>query len=721
MYKKRWNQTASSQTVAACPSGDDKTADEQNKKKTLDEEDHCEGNDQNRIFVACTSTHEMELVGPFDFADYQTATNSPPFPPMLQKLIQRAIDFEVNPRPKPVYNLTHFSGVLREKQVEALEFILTRAPLPVILALDTGLGKTCVAYAYISVLWHALGFESEKDEGGRVLIVCPAGVRKQWLKEAEDQFFRRHSESVGFIAASKTADRVLRDKSKRIVIVGYSMLKALEEKLLTERWEAAIFDEAHFMQSRTAQCSKVVEKLRPHIQQSRLVLLTATPADKPTYWHLLRICDPEIFHSFFHWKPARINWPRSDTVFHFGEWYAMAERKYIANGACRWDFKRMLRRHELHALTKHFILRQKKEEVMREVAPLCLQKVNIGQSSLEEKLAFEQRMSEISEASEKKGHVYAKAMLLEQVRNTAMNKLPHVLRYIHQLLESSPSLKFIVWAYHKDVMEAIHESLADASIKHILVNGDTPQKQRDELFAQLKSDPQTRVAVLSLDACGTGLNFTFLQLTIYAELTFRYKSHIQSEGRCYRIGQKGQAVAQYLMYRDSTDDMVWNCLQRKRDNESILLENERASAKAETCSVAQALHFVLKHERLLLHKLRTTAAEEQAVGPGDKLQAENPFARDDDADNHHSQEEEQEEGPTVDGDFHFSVKDLVEEVEYEEAQNWKTMDDAYQEEQFGVDDENVTAEQHTTEEEEDVVEDEDITGPMAALFEGVEQ
>jgi superfamily II DNA or RNA helicase len=611
--------------------------------------------DEEVSFVACTPTHAMKLVGPFDFEDYRRETRSPPFPPMLQKLIQRAIDFEVNPRSVPAYDLRHFSGTLRKKQVTALEFILTRAPLPVILALGTGLGKTAVAYAYIALLWDQI-LQHESD--ARILVVVPANVRPQWVKEGREQFFTVHGASIGMIPASKDADKTLEDSAKRIVIVGYSMLKSLEAKLVTKRWVALICDEAHNMQSKTAQCSKVIERLRPLIEHNRLVLLTATPADKPTYWNLLRICDPEIFASFFHHRPAKFNWPRSDTIFHFAEWYAMAERLYIAGGATRWEFKRMLRRHELHALTKHFILRQKKEEVMLDVAPLCMQKVVVGKASLEEKAAFEDRMSAISEASEKKGHVYAKAMLLEQVRDTALNKVPFVLAYAHRLLESSPSLKFILWAYSKNVMEAIAADFVQKGIKHILVNGDTPSKQRESLFEAFKTDPSVRVAVLSLDACGTGLNFTYVQLCVYAELTFRYKSHIQSEGRCHRIGQKGQAIVQYLIYDDSTDGMVWNCLQRKRDNESILLENEKSANKVESLKMTEAVHFVAKHERLLQIKLGNVVPVD--ADDDEDEEEELTAAQDQEVDEADNADEQQGEGACVVQEYAEQHEDIDE-------------------------------------------------------------
>jgi len=76
---------------------------------------------------------------------------------------------------------------------------------------------------------------------------------------------------------------------------------------------------------------------------------------------------------------------------------------------------------------------------------------------------------------------------------------------------------------------------------------------------------------------------------VYAELTFFYKPQIQSEGRHYRIGQKSQTVAQYLIMENTTDDLLWKSLQRKRDTESIILENQKSDVQIETVPAFQTL------------------------------------------------------------------------------------------------------------------------------------
>jgi len=366
--------------------------------------------------------------------------------------------------------------------------------------------------------------------------------------------------------------------------------------VLAQKWGIVICDEAHNLQTETAQCSKVVWKLRQTLDHGRWILLTATPCDKPSYYGLLRLVEPEIFQYYWHHKPANIKYPRHTDKFYFAEWYALPEIVYIAGGKPRWEMRRMVRRNELHALTSYFVLRQEKREVLNDIAPLCLQKVTLGTATPEQKAAFDRKMARVTDTKQERGgHVMAKAMLLEQVRETASQKLPLVIDYINKLLQINDHGKFIVWAYHKVIMQGLSEALDKQGVEHITVNGDTPLQQRESLFYQLKTDPKTRVGILSLDACGTGLNFAFLQLTIYAELTFRYKSHIQSEGRCYRIGQKGEAIAQYLMFADSTDDLVWNSLARKRDNESVLLKGERAESVAQTLTIQEAIDFVATH------------------------------------------------------------------------------------------------------------------------------
>jgi len=525
----------------------------------------------------------LELTEAFDFEDYKDATGTRPFPPMFQKLVQDSISYNIQPPPcipccdsfflffpheivqiilsfvlGELYSIKAMKHELLPHQILALEYAL---PKPAsLLALDMGLGKTCVSFAYI------LAKQCKK-----ALIVCPAALKLNWKSEAM-KFL--DIKLIDLETTKKVPFLLEKHKNKHLFVISYSLLKYVEKELLNESWDALLFDEAHALKNNKSARAKTAFNLRKKVNQN-IVLLTGTPAASAAHlWNLLRFLEPTVFAQFFHYKKAGVHYKPSSDIFYFAERYTFPECVYASGGRTTWAFRKSMRMTELHALTRQYILRQKKDDFL-DLPPFIREHVVVGESSTQQKKQFEITMQKANELAEKKGQVFAQSLLMEQIRETSRQKLPCVLKYITQLAEGED--KFIIWAHHKFVIEAIHEHLDALKIKHIVVNGETPKSQRPHMYKALEEDDDTRIAVLSLEACGTGLNLAFIQLTVYAELTFNFVSSVQSEGRCHRIGQTGAKVtAQYLIYKDSTDDMIFKSIIQKTNNESLVLDNKRA-------------------------------------------------------------------------------------------------------------------------------------------------
>jgi len=541
-------------------------------------------------FVAFTESRELVLNEPhFDFDDYHRATQTRVLPPQFQKLVQNALKDAFAYRPKRLaqkalanylgfnevgllqlvaeyadmhlYILNGFKGDLMPHQLIALDFALSRDEC--LLALDMGLGKTPISLAYFCALSIT-----------RALIVCPASLKPNWFEETTVKFLKSHVKMLE-ITNAKKAEAILATPDISIFLISYELFPKVLEQLSKYTWDVLIADEAHALKNSKSIRAKAIFELRKKIKH--LVLLTGTPSPtNPHLYNLLRFMQPTIFHDFFHYKNPNYRAPPSSNIFYFAERYVAPSIVYASGGRPKWAFKNSIRCEELHALTKQYTLRQKKQDVL-DLPPLLRERVVIGSATKAQKTELETTLLKASLIAKEKGDVFAQALLGEQVRETAINKLPYVLKYITTLLETENQEKFIIWAHSKQVLQAIHEHLDSLKCKHIVINGDTNKTQRPILQKQLEHDPETRVAVLSLTACGTGGNWAFISLAIYAELTFLYVPHVQSEGRCHRIGQVGQSVVlHYLILKDSTDDMLWKALLRKINTESLVMDNKKA-------------------------------------------------------------------------------------------------------------------------------------------------
>lgn len=165
-----------------------------------------------------------------------------------------------------------------------------------LIADEVGLGKTIETGMVIREL-------VARGEAGRVLIVCPAGLIRNWQQELRD-CFRLHFEVFGLDftdahpAAWEHHDRV---------IVSIDTLKRRQrlERLLTgPRWDLSVFDEAHHLSRlrygtkvQTTQNYRLAEVLRHHTRD--LFFLSATPhqGDPYQFWSLVQLLDDSLFDS----------------------------------------------------------------------------------------------------------------------------------------------------------------------------------------------------------------------------------------------------------------------------------------------------------------------------------------------------------------------------------------------------------------------------------------
>ena len=140
---------------------------------------------------------------------------------------------------------------LNPHQIEASLFSL-RSPLSkgVLLADEVGLGKTIEAGLTICQYW------AEKKR--RILIICPASLRKQWALEMQEKF----NLPVQVLDAKTAKDLVKKGHdnpfdTKQIVIVSmhYAGQNASSIKLLP--WDLVVIDEAHKLRNAYRQGNKL--------------------------------------------------------------------------------------------------------------------------------------------------------------------------------------------------------------------------------------------------------------------------------------------------------------------------------------------------------------------------------------------------------------------------------------------------------------------------------
>jgi hypothetical protein len=163
---------------------------------------------------------------------------------------------------------------LNPHQIEAALFAL-RNPLQegVLLADEVGLGKTIEAALVVCQYWA--------ERRRRLLVICPASLRKQWAQELHDKFAvpttvvdvaSLRKQSAGDMLA--TLQRLV---GKAVVIMSYQFAAKLEAELRAVPWDVVVIDEAHKLRNAHRASNRTGQALKRALQGRKKLLLTATP------------------------------------------------------------------------------------------------------------------------------------------------------------------------------------------------------------------------------------------------------------------------------------------------------------------------------------------------------------------------------------------------------------------------------------------------------------
>jgi ERCC4-related helicase len=160
---------------------------------------------------------------------------------------------------------------LNPHQVEAALFAF-KSPLAkgAILADEVGLGKTIEAGLVLAQKW---------TEGKRrILIICPASLRKQWSQEMAEKFFL-----PTMILESASYNRLRKEGMPRpfeqssIIICSYQFAARQSNELMVTKWDLVVIDEAHRLRNVYRTDNKTGRALKRALSNAPKILLTATP------------------------------------------------------------------------------------------------------------------------------------------------------------------------------------------------------------------------------------------------------------------------------------------------------------------------------------------------------------------------------------------------------------------------------------------------------------
>jgi SWI/SNF-related matrix-associated actin-dependent regulator 1 of chromatin subfamily A len=412
-----------------------------------------------------------------------------------------------------------------EHQKEAIQKLCENKKM--ILADDMGLGKTT------STIIAALETGAKK-----ILIICPASLKINWQREIENYTNRPTS----IIEGKKWEDG-------DFVIINYDIIKNFHDEknkkesvILNSKFDLVIIDEAHYIQNKQAQRTKLINDFASRVD--RLWLLTGTPiTSRPiNYYNLLNLIN----------SPVAENWMAYVKRYCNGFQFRAGKRKV-------WNVSGASNLEELRDRTKPQVLRRLKENVL-DLPDKIITPVYLRLRSRQ----YEELMGDYYDWYDKSGEADSLTLQftkLTQVRQCiAQEKVSSTIEICENIIEQDK--KVIVFTNFTKTLEMILEHFGKKAVR---LDGSMNQRERQESVDKFQNDDSVMVFVGNIKAAGTGITLTSGEAVVMNDLSFLPSDHSQAEDRAYRYGQKNNVLVYYPIFDNTIEGIIYDILKKKKD------------------------------------------------------------------------------------------------------------------------------------------------------------
>ena len=437
------------------------------------------------------------------------------------------IDYTNDVRERKVEQLPQkLLKALYDFQIEGINFGIEHH-CRFLLADEMGVGKTIQAIS-LSYIYR---------DSWPVLIVCPGSMKYLWKSEIR-AWLGLKDHRINIINNSKQK----LSSEAYFYIISYDLVKNILKKLKRMSFDFVILDEAHSIKNRESIRAKNILPIA--VRAKRLIIMTGTPLLAKPYegYPLLYALRPDLFCYFKKYAyrycdpqptPFGINW----------------------SGASNTK--------ELHWIISTLMVRRLKKDVLNRLPPKRRQKVFI---KTDNKI--------IEEIKKVRINIKGTKGILDSYSLTGKAKVEGVYEFVSDLLETGE--KFIVFAYHHEMLDKLEFLMKERKIEYIRIDGSTQQDRRYVYVNNFQQNKNCKVAILSIIAASTGITLTSAHIVIFAELTWTPSIMIQAEDRAHRIGQKSNFVdIKYLYGPETLDDFILDKLQKKLTIVSTTLDDKK--------------------------------------------------------------------------------------------------------------------------------------------------
>ena len=445
--------------------------------------------------------------------------------PTLQKYGLVAKDVDIEKPKKKEYNLSPFlrgyqKGIVNDALNAGCYGIFT----------ETGTGKSAMALE-ISSYFH------------KTLILCPLSViETAWIDDCHK--FYPDRKIVNCWANSREGRINALNEDADIYVMNSESYKILKNEIRVAGFDCMIVDESSCMKNMGSQITSMILEMVPVIPHRFVLSGCPCPNHNSEIFPQMKFVNNEIFGNNYYGFLAR--------YFHQDManphiWFQTDEDKERYN--LRLGEQSVFLKKEDCVDLPDKIFQVRCFDLSAEQRKYYDQLLNDIQSHINEwsKFEFTAKLMKLREVSS--GFVYSKQ---SDVRTFNSNK-PNALK---EVLDDIGDKQVIIWCQFQHEIESLAKQFGGVGLT-------SKTKGRDEIIKGFR-DGKIKYLFTHPQLLGKGLTFVNCTYNIYYSLSFSYEEFKQSQDRIHRIGQTNKCTYIILQARNTIDEKIYDCLQRKK-------------------------------------------------------------------------------------------------------------------------------------------------------------
>jgi SWI/SNF-related matrix-associated actin-dependent regulator 1 of chromatin subfamily A len=417
---------------------------------------------------------------------------------------------------------------------------------------EPGLGKTPTAIAVANEM-----------QAKRVLVVCPASIRFQWLRRiAEWSTMRRP------FCYAVTSSRYGTNENAEWTVVSYELARApgILRGLVRQRFDLLIVDEAHYAKDIKSKRSRAIfgyhdgrvddgkseEVVTACLMEvcTRTLTLSGTPLpNRPAEAYVL--C-------------RALNWESVDWLSEkrFRERFNPMSKGMTAEGKV-WTHEEEGRLPELQNRLRAYVMcRHLKRDVMTQLQMPVYDLIQVEETGAVKQALDAEKLLDIDPESLTGADVELLGQVSTVRKMMGIAMAPQVADYVAMLLDGGER-KLVVFAWHIEVLDILCRALAEYGV--LRVDGRDSGRSKDFKAQQFQTDPDIRVIIGNVLSLGTGTDG--LQHVCYhaliAEPSWVPGENVQCIDRLDRGGQRNAVQADLFVAPGSIAEKVLAAALRK--------------------------------------------------------------------------------------------------------------------------------------------------------------